>query len=158
MKLPAFAAPVAEAKAAIAAGSQSFAAAAKLMPAAIRDDTVVLYAWCRYADGRDRRPEPWQPPPEGRHDPAAGLAGRGGAAISGGVPSPQLYGVILRLLDRLTPIAARRWWDVPICRGALRGRSLRRRGSMGRSAPASGATARRPITRGSAPHPPPKRG
>lgn len=43
-------APVAESQAAIAAGSQSFAAAAKLMPAGIREDTVMLYAWCRHAD------------------------------------------------------------------------------------------------------------
>lgn len=43
-------APVAESEAAIAAGSQSFAAAARLMPRAIRDDTVMLYAWCRHAD------------------------------------------------------------------------------------------------------------
>ncbi|WP_410217253.1 phytoene/squalene synthase family protein [Paracoccus sp. (in: a-proteobacteria)] len=37
-------------EAAIAEGSQSFAAAARLMPAGIRDDTVMLYAWCRHAD------------------------------------------------------------------------------------------------------------
>lgn len=43
-------APVAESQAAIAAGSQSFAAAAKLMPKGIREDTVMLYAWCRHAD------------------------------------------------------------------------------------------------------------
>ena len=42
--------PVAESEAAIAAGSQSFAAAAKLMPRGIREDTVMLYAWCRHAD------------------------------------------------------------------------------------------------------------
>ena len=35
---------------AIAQGSQSFASAARLMPAAIRADTVMLYAWCRHAD------------------------------------------------------------------------------------------------------------
>ncbi|WP_347140927.1 phytoene/squalene synthase family protein [Paracoccus sp. SSK6] len=31
-------------------GSKSFAAAALLMPKAMRDDTVMLYAWCRHAD------------------------------------------------------------------------------------------------------------
>ena len=41
---------VAEAEAAIAAGSQSFAAAARLLPRGVRDDTVRLYAWCRHAD------------------------------------------------------------------------------------------------------------
>jgi 15-cis-phytoene synthase len=41
---------VAEAEATIAAGSQSFAAAARLLPRAIRDDAVQLYAWCRHAD------------------------------------------------------------------------------------------------------------
>ena len=41
---------VAESEAAIAAGSRSFAAAAKLMPRGIREDTVMLYAWCRHAD------------------------------------------------------------------------------------------------------------
>ncbi|TPE46458.1 phytoene/squalene synthase family protein [Amaricoccus solimangrovi] len=41
---------VQEAEAAIAAGSQSFAAAARLLPRAIRDDVVQLYAWCRHAD------------------------------------------------------------------------------------------------------------
>lgn len=35
---------------AITQGSQSFATAAKLMPPGIRDDTVMLYAWCRHAD------------------------------------------------------------------------------------------------------------
>ncbi|MDS9468761.1 phytoene/squalene synthase family protein [Paracoccus sp. MBLB3053] len=42
--------PVAESQAAIASGSQSFAAAAKLMPRGMREDTVMLYAWCRHAD------------------------------------------------------------------------------------------------------------
>ncbi|WP_040596018.1 phytoene/squalene synthase family protein [Paracoccus zeaxanthinifaciens] len=37
-------------EAAIAQGSQSFAQAAKLMPPGIREDTVMLYAWCRHAD------------------------------------------------------------------------------------------------------------
>ena len=40
----------AQSQAAIAAGSQSFAQAARLMPAAMRADTVMLYAWCRHAD------------------------------------------------------------------------------------------------------------
>ncbi|MEM8663801.1 MAG: phytoene/squalene synthase family protein [Pseudomonadota bacterium] len=31
-------------------GSQSFAAAAKLLPANVRDDVVRLYAWCRHCD------------------------------------------------------------------------------------------------------------
>ena len=31
-------------------GSKSFAAASLLMPRAMRDDTVMLYAWCRHAD------------------------------------------------------------------------------------------------------------
>ncbi|WP_299297438.1 phytoene/squalene synthase family protein [uncultured Tateyamaria sp.] len=42
--------PIRESEVAIAAVSQSFAAAAKLMPRAIRDDVVMLYAWCRHAD------------------------------------------------------------------------------------------------------------
>lgn len=41
---------IAEAEATIAAGSQSFAAAARLMPHVIRGDTVQLYAWCRHVD------------------------------------------------------------------------------------------------------------
>jgi 15-cis-phytoene synthase len=41
---------IAEAEATIAAGSQSFAAAARLLPRAMRDDAVRLYAWCRHAD------------------------------------------------------------------------------------------------------------
>lgn len=64
---------VAAAEAAIAAGSQSFAAAARLMPRAIRDDTVQLYAWCRHADdvvdGQDLGSAP-----EAGGDPAARLA------------------------------------------------------------------------------------
>lgn len=36
--------------AAIRTGSKSFAAAARLFPAAIREDAVMLYAWCRYCD------------------------------------------------------------------------------------------------------------
>ncbi|MGI9379601.1 MAG: squalene/phytoene synthase family protein, partial [Methyloligellaceae bacterium] len=31
-------------------GSKSFAGAAMLFPADIRDDTYLLYAWCRYCD------------------------------------------------------------------------------------------------------------
>ena len=38
------------AKASIAKGSKSFAAASRLLPAAVRDDVVRLYAWCRAAD------------------------------------------------------------------------------------------------------------
>lgn len=64
--------PVAESKAAIAAGSQSFAAAAKLMPAGIRDDTVMLYAWCRYADDVIDG-QTLGSTPEVGHDPAAEL-------------------------------------------------------------------------------------
>lgn len=41
---------IVEAEATIAAGSQSFAAAARLLPRSMRDDTVRLYAWCRHAD------------------------------------------------------------------------------------------------------------
>lgn len=41
---------VAQSEDAIAQGSQSFAAAARLLPKSVRDDTVMLYAWCRYAD------------------------------------------------------------------------------------------------------------
>jgi phytoene synthase len=38
------------AKASIAKGSKSFAAASRLLPADVRDDVVRLYAWCRAAD------------------------------------------------------------------------------------------------------------
>lgn len=66
-------APLTESQAAIAAGSQSFAAAAKLMPRQMRDDTVMLYAWCRYADdvvdGQILGSSPETP-----EDPAARLA------------------------------------------------------------------------------------
>lgn len=41
---------VATSQTAITQGSQSFATAAKLMPPGIREDTVMLYAWCRHAD------------------------------------------------------------------------------------------------------------
>ncbi|MBM3605404.1 MAG: phytoene/squalene synthase family protein [Alphaproteobacteria bacterium] len=41
---------VATSQQAITNGSQSFAAAARLMPPGIREDTVMLYAWCRHAD------------------------------------------------------------------------------------------------------------
>lgn len=41
---------VATSQDAIAQGSQSFAQAARLMPPGIREDTVMLYAWCRHAD------------------------------------------------------------------------------------------------------------
>lgn len=34
----------------MAAGSKSFAAAARLLPPAVRDDVARLYAWCRHAD------------------------------------------------------------------------------------------------------------
>ncbi len=66
--------PLAESQAAIAQGSQSFAAAARLMPAGIRDDTVMLYAWCRHADdvvdGQDLGSAP-----QTGGDPAARLDG-----------------------------------------------------------------------------------
>ena len=38
------------AKASIANGSQSFAAASRLLPSGVREDVARLYAWCRYAD------------------------------------------------------------------------------------------------------------
>lgn len=38
------------AHASLAAGSRSFAAAARLLPSALRDDVARLYAWCRLAD------------------------------------------------------------------------------------------------------------
>ena len=38
------------ARAALAAGSKSFALAGKLLPAGYRDDATVLYAWCRRCD------------------------------------------------------------------------------------------------------------
>lgn len=39
-----------EARATIEAGSKSFAAAARLFPADLRDRASMLYAWCRYCD------------------------------------------------------------------------------------------------------------
>jgi len=41
---------VANSEVAIAQGSQSFAAAARLFDRATRDDAVMLYAWCRHCD------------------------------------------------------------------------------------------------------------
>ena len=41
---------VASSEVAIAQGSQSFAAAARLFDRRTRDDAVMLYAWCRYCD------------------------------------------------------------------------------------------------------------
>ena len=38
------------ARASIAKGSKSFAAASRLLPPAVRDDVARLYAWCRHAD------------------------------------------------------------------------------------------------------------
>lgn len=66
-------APVAESRAAIAKGSQSFAAAAKLMPAGIREDTAMLYAWCRHADDVVDG-QTLGSAPEAGGDPAARLA------------------------------------------------------------------------------------
>jgi 15-cis-phytoene synthase len=55
---------LAEARAALAQGSQSFAAATRLMRSDLRDDATLLYAWCRHCDdavdgqhlGHDRHP------------------------------------------------------------------------------------------------------
>jgi phytoene synthase len=41
---------VANSERAIAQGSQSFAAAARLFDKQTRDDAVMLYAWCRHCD------------------------------------------------------------------------------------------------------------
>jgi phytoene synthase len=41
---------VAHSRELIEKGSKSFAMAAKLLPAAIRDDAMMLYGWCRYCD------------------------------------------------------------------------------------------------------------
>jgi 15-cis-phytoene synthase len=65
--------PVAESEAAIAAGSQSFAAAAKLMPRDVREDTAMLYAWCRHADDVVDG-QVLGSAPEAGDDPAARLA------------------------------------------------------------------------------------
>ncbi|MEM9222252.1 MAG: phytoene/squalene synthase family protein [Pseudomonadota bacterium] len=43
-------ADAAYARAAIANGSRSFAAASRLLPGAVRDDVARLYAWCRHCD------------------------------------------------------------------------------------------------------------
>ncbi len=55
---------LAEARAALAQGSQSFAVATRLMRSDLRDDATLLYAWCRHCDdavdgqhlGHDRHP------------------------------------------------------------------------------------------------------
>lgn len=41
---------VEQGRASIEAGSKSFALASKVLPAALRDDASMLYAWCRYCD------------------------------------------------------------------------------------------------------------
>jgi phytoene synthase len=41
---------VAHGRTTIAAGSRSFATAARVFPPAVRDDAYLLYAWCRYCD------------------------------------------------------------------------------------------------------------
>lgn len=41
---------LAEARAALAQGSQSFAAATRLLRSDLRDDATLLYAWCRHCD------------------------------------------------------------------------------------------------------------
>ena len=64
---------VASSEQAIAKGSQSFAAAARLLPRAVRDDTVMLYAWCRHADDVVDGQVLGAAPAEG-HDPAAAVA------------------------------------------------------------------------------------
>lgn len=48
--LPAGTSALVSARATIATHSKSFALASKLLPPRARDDAVVLYAWCRYAD------------------------------------------------------------------------------------------------------------
>ncbi|MFD1797948.1 phytoene/squalene synthase family protein [Paracoccus aurantiacus] len=58
---------------AIAKGSTSFAAAARLLPRAVRDDTVMLYAWCRHADDVVDGQVSGAAPAEG-HDAAAAVA------------------------------------------------------------------------------------
>ncbi|MEM8853025.1 MAG: phytoene/squalene synthase family protein [Pseudomonadota bacterium] len=98
---------VAYAKASIAKGSQSFAAASRLLPADVRDDVVRLYAWCRHADdvidGQDHG--------HGVHaadDPAAALAdlrAKTDAVLSGTVLGEPVFdglGVVARARG-LTP-------------------------------------------------------
>ena len=68
---------------AIRQGSKSFAAAARLLDAATRADTVMLYAWCRHCDdvidgqvlGRGRRPDGDDGDGGDRDDGAARIAG-----------------------------------------------------------------------------------
>ncbi|RAH99426.1 phytoene synthase [Acuticoccus sediminis] len=84
----------AAARATIARGSRSFAAASTLMPRALRDDVARLYAWCRHADdvidgqvlGHGERPV---------DDPAARLAELRRAtdeALAGRASSPVFAG------------------------------------------------------------------
>jgi phytoene synthase len=54
---------IAEARAAIAAGSRSFALASRLLPARARERAAVVYAWCRRADDAIDLARPEQRPP-----------------------------------------------------------------------------------------------
>ena len=81
---------LATSQAAIAQGSQSFAAAARLLPRSVRADTVMLYAWCRHADDVVDGQVLGAAPAAG-HDAAAAVAGlraetlaalHGGGAVS----------------------------------------------------------------------------
>lgn len=95
---------VASSEAAIAKGSTSFAAAARLFGRATRDDAVMLYAWCRHCDdvidGQTLGQAQQSGFHEGQRERLELLKSRTAAALAGEPSDDPVFEALRRVVDR----------------------------------------------------------
>jgi len=95
---------VAQSEQAIAKGSQSFAAAARLFDRGTRDDAVMLYAWCRHCDdvidGQSLGHEQVADFREGQHARLEDLRHQTEAALDGNVSGDYIFDALRRVVAR----------------------------------------------------------
>jgi phytoene synthase len=95
---------VAQSEVAIAKGSQSFAAAARLFDRETRDDAVMLYAWCRHCDdvidGQSLGHEQVSDFREGQHARLLELRQQTEAALDGHVSGDYIFDALRRVVTR----------------------------------------------------------
>jgi len=89
---------------AIEKGSQSFAAAARLFDRAIRDDAVMLYAWCRHCDdvidGQVAGHGQATGFRDGQRERLAELRQKTGAALAGAESTDYIFEALRRVVSR----------------------------------------------------------
>lgn len=95
---------VANSEVAMARGSQSFAAAARLFDRATRDDAVMLYAWCRHCDdivdGQTLGHAQQEDFRKGQHQRLDVLRRRTAAALAGEPSDDPIFEALRRVVQR----------------------------------------------------------